>query len=103
MEKAKSESSGLGLFVRSLVGLDRQAAKKVLATFLGAGNLRATQIEFLDEIVNHLTENGCMDASRLDESPFTNFHPQAVEGVFTSSQIDELICVLADVRQRTIA
>jgi len=30
IEKAKADSNGLGLFVRSLVGLDRQAAKKAL-------------------------------------------------------------------------
>ena len=31
VQKAKSESDGLGLFVRSLVGLDREAAKQAFA------------------------------------------------------------------------
>lgn len=32
-QAAKAESDGLGLFVRSLVGLDREAAKKALNAF----------------------------------------------------------------------
>ena len=33
LERANEESQGLGLFVRSLVGLDREAAKEALAVF----------------------------------------------------------------------
>ena len=35
--KAKEESQGLGLFVRSLIGLDRGAAKEAFADFLRVG------------------------------------------------------------------
>ncbi len=103
VEKAKTESSSLGLFVRSLVGLDRQAAKNALGAFLVEGNLRANQIQFLDEIVNHLTEHGCMDAERLYESPYTDFNPQGVDGVFSSHQVDELISILDEIKHRAIA
>jgi type I restriction enzyme R subunit len=103
VEKAKIESNGLGLFVRSLVGLERHAAKKALGAFLVGGNLRANQIQFLDEIVNYLTEHGCMSAARLYESPYTDFNPQGVDGVFTSAQVDDLLSVLDDVRMRAIA
>jgi len=103
LQKAKEQSSGLGLFVRSLIGLDRQAAKEALGGFLAGGNLKANQIQFLDEVVNHLTEHGCMEASRLYESPYTDFNPQGVDGIFNSKQVDQLISILDDVRQRAIA
>ncbi len=103
LEKAKEESHGLGIFVRSLVGLDRQAAKNALASFLAGGTLRANQLQFLEEIVNHLTEHGCMAAERRYETPYTNFHTQGVEGVFNSQQVDTLISILEDVRNRAIA
>lgn len=103
LRKAKTESSGLGLFVRSLVGMDRQAAKNALGAFLTGGNLRANQIQFLDEVVNHLTEHGCMEAARLYESPYADFNPQGVDGVFDARQVDHLISVLEDVRKRAIA
>lgn len=103
IEKAKIENQGLGLFVRSLVGLDRNAAKKALGVFTQGTTLRANQIQFLDEIVNHLTEHGVMEPSRLYESPFTDFSPRGVEGVFDTGQVDQLISVLTTVRERAIA
>ena len=103
VEKAKTENHGLGLFVRSLIGLDRQAARKALGAFLAGRILGATQIQFLDEVVNHLTEHGWMEAARLYESPYTNFHSHGVEGVFDSPQVDVLISILEGVRSRAIA
>jgi len=103
VEKAKAQSHGLGLFVRSLVGLDRQAAKTALGGFVASGKLRPNQIQFVDEIVNHLTEHGCMDAARLYESPYTDFSAQGVDGVFDSQQGDTLISVLDEVRARATA
>src|SRR5437773_9749694 len=47
VQKAKEESHGLGLFVRSLVGLDREAAKQAFAGFLAGKTLQANQIEFV--------------------------------------------------------
>jgi type I restriction enzyme R subunit len=102
IEKAKIESNGLGLFVRSLVGMDRGAAKKALGVFLASGNLKANQIEFLDEIVNHLTEHGCLETERLYESPYIDFSPQGVDGVFAPSQVDQLVAILEEVRHRAV-
>ncbi len=85
IERAKSDAHGLGLFVRSLVGLDRAAAKAALAGFLSGRSLAANQIELLNMIVDHLTENGVMDPSRLYETPYTDLSPSGVEGVFRTA------------------
>jgi type I restriction enzyme R subunit len=45
LERIRGEG-GLGLFVRSLVGLDREAAKQALAGFVSGRMLSANQIEF---------------------------------------------------------
>jgi type I restriction enzyme R subunit len=47
INQAKETSHGLGLFVRSLVGLDREAAKTALGEFLAGKSLAANQIEFV--------------------------------------------------------
>ena len=94
---------GLGLFVRSLVGLDREAAKEAFAGFLAGKTLTANQIEFVNLIVDHLTEHGVMDASLLYESPFTDLTPHGPDGLFTSTQVDELMAVLAQVKSAAIA
>ena len=100
--KAKEESHGLGLFVRSLVGLDRQAAKDALAGFLSGKTLTANQIEFVNLVIDHLTEHGCIDAALLYTSPYTDISPLGVDGVFLSPQISELINVLEEIKRRAV-
>ena len=100
--KAKAENHGLGIFVRSLVGMDREAAKGALDSFVSTQALTANQIEFLDEIVNHLTEHGIMDAGRLYESPYTDFNPLGVDGVFQPAQVEQIISILDDVKTRAV-
>ena len=92
--RAGQEAHGLGLFVRSLVGLDREAATQALNGFVSGKNLTANQLEFVGLIITHLTERGVMEAALLYERPFTNFAPQGPDGLFTSAQVDELFVVL---------
>ena len=80
ISRAKSESEGLGLFVRSLVGLDREAAKEAIAGFLSGKTLDANQIQFVNMVVNHLTQYGMMDASLLYQSPFTDLASEGPAG-----------------------
>ena len=103
LRKATEESHGLGLFIRSLVGLDQEAAKQALGAFMDGKALAANQIEFLDLVTSHLTQQGFMPVDRLYDSPFTDFDPQGVEGVFSAAQADELIDILDGVRQRAVA
>jgi type I restriction enzyme R subunit len=100
---AKETSHGLGLFVRSLVGLDREAAKAALGGFLAGKSLAANQIEFVNLVVNHLTEHGIMEASLLYTSPFTDLAPRGPDGIFSSPQVDELMGVLEQVRMAAMA
>ncbi|MCP5228806.1 type I restriction-modification enzyme R subunit C-terminal domain-containing protein [Accumulibacter sp.] len=103
IERARSESHGLGLFVRSLVGMDREAAKEALAGFLAGKTLAANQIEFVNLLVNHVTEHGVVDAGPLYESPFTDLTPRGPDALFSSSEVDELISLLNAVRGRAVA
>ena len=83
--------------------MKREAAKEALGIFLTGKTLSSNQIEFVNLIVNHLTEHGVMEASRLYESPFTDLTPRGPDGLFTSSQVDELIAVLDQVKLSAIA
>jgi type I restriction enzyme R subunit len=102
LEKAKADCDGLGLFVRSLVGLDREAAKKALGGFIAGKTLRANQIEFPNLIIDHLTEHGAMEARLLYDSPYTDFSARGVDGVFESGDVDELVSILEDVRKKAL-
>jgi type I restriction enzyme R subunit len=102
LERIRSEG-GLGLFVRSLVGLDREAAKQALAGFVSERTLSANQIEFIDLIIDYLTDRGVMDPRRLYESPFTDLDDQGVSGVFAPTDVHEIVQRLNEIRQRTAA
>ncbi len=65
--------------------------------------ISAAQIEFLNLIVDQLTERGVMSAELLYESPFTDINPQGPEGVFAPAQVDDLLQLLAEVRKRAAA
>lgn len=79
------------------------SVKEALAGFLNGKTWHANQIEFVNLIVNHLTEHGVMEAAMLYESPFTDLTPRGPDGLFTSSQVDDLVKILASVRARAIA
>ncbi|WP_281823925.1 DEAD/DEAH box helicase family protein [Jannaschia rubra] len=102
LQSIRSEG-GLGLFIRSLVGLDREAAKEAFSAFLRGKKLTSNQIEFIDLIIDYLTERGVMDPRRLYESPFTDFDDQGVSGVFELGDVKELVKLINEVKARAAA
>lgn len=97
------EGGGLGFFVRSLVGLSRDAAKQALGGFMEGRTLTANQIEFVNQIIDHLTEQGSMAPERLYESPFTDLDDQGVSGVFSTAEVTQLVKILNNIKARAAA
>ena len=103
IDRAKEESHGLGIFIRSLVGLDHETAKQAFSQFISGASVSANQIEFINLVVDYLTENGVMEPDRLYESPFTDIHSQGPQGVFPLVQLDLIEGVLTEIRQKAVA
>jgi len=93
-EAAFGKQDSLSLFIRSLVGLDRGAAKDAFSTYLDTTRFNATQIRFIEMIIDHLTRKGTMDAGMLYEEPFTDIHYAGVDGVFEDATVGEIIGVI---------
>lgn len=71
--EAECGSEPLGEFVRSIVGLDMNAAKEAFANYLSDVRLDSRQIYFVNQIVEYIVQNGLMkDLSVLQEPPFTD-------------------------------
>lgn len=103
IQLAASEAQGLGLFVRSMVGLDREAATRAMTGFLSDKTLGPNQIDFVKLIVDYLTEHGVMSPASLYDSPFIDFHHAGPNGLFPSARVDELVAVLEHVRAMAVA
>lgn len=86
--------AGLVAFVRSLVGLDRDAIRSAFGAFIASHQLSASQIEFVDLVIDHLSENGMLDPSRLYDSPFTDKHHLGVAGMFPEADVVNLVAIL---------
>jgi type I restriction enzyme R subunit len=102
LEKLR-EHGGLGVLIRSMVGLNREAAKSAFGAFIHMHNLNADQTEFLNMIIDYLTERGVMDPRSLYESPFTDINSMGVEGVFNSAEVVELVSIIEEFRRRAAA
>jgi type I restriction enzyme R subunit len=102
-EKAYGKQEHLGLFIRKLVGLDREAAKEAFGAYLSRKTLSANQIRFLDQIIDYLTQNGVMNPGLLYEPPFTDFSPAGLDGVFSDAEANEIVSILDAIRERAAA
>ncbi|WP_404386503.1 DEAD/DEAH box helicase family protein [Knoellia locipacati] len=101
--RAKEESRGLGLFIRGLVGLDKAAAMEAFSDFLADSKLDVTRIRFVELIVDQLTANGVMEASRLYEAPFTDHAPTGPDFLFSELDVDRMVFILDQVRSHATA
>ena len=96
-------NGGVPRFVRSLVGLDREAAKRAFSEFFQDRKLSADQFEFLEMVIDHLTARGVMDPKLLYETPFTDFDSKGVDGVFDHADVVRLVSILRDFEPRSAA
>ena len=92
----------LGEFVRSILGLDLEAANKIFAEFLNAGNLRADQMTFIQNIIKFLTKNGKIEKRMLFEPPFTEQHQDGIIGIFDDAAATKIIKLVDAVNRNAV-
>lgn len=73
-------------FVRSLVGMDRNAAQSAFSLFLNDRSLTGPQIRFVEMVIDQLTARGVMEASALYEPPFSNLHTGGPDALFAGKE-----------------
>jgi len=93
-EEVYGHNISLKLFIRKIVGLDRNAAKQAFSRYLEGNNFNANQIRFVETIIDYLTQNGVMDPGLLYESPFIDIHSEGLDGVFNDDQAEEIVSIV---------
>ncbi|EJE4176579.1 DEAD/DEAH box helicase family protein [Vibrio parahaemolyticus] len=92
----------LGTFIRELVGLDMNAAKEAFSSFLDEEAYNAEQIQFVDQVIDYLINNGILDMSQLFEPPFTDNHGESAYGFFDEETVVELFGVIRKVNANAV-
>ncbi len=103
LRRSIEEARGLGAFIRSLVGLERESVVEALSEFLDATTFSSKQIDFVKLIVDHLTHNGVMEPSALYDPPFVDHAPSGPEVLFPSERLNQLQIRLAEINARASA
>ncbi len=93
----------LGKFIRSIVGLDSNAAKLAFGEVLINKTLNSQQIRFIDTIINFFTVNGCIDPALLFEPPFTDINSNGIAGLFDDETQVKIIQLIEKVNENAVA
>jgi type I restriction enzyme, R subunit len=101
--RARDVSQGFGRFVRSLIGLDRAAVTEAFGDFLNSGTASAAQIEFINMLVEHLTDQGIMDPALLYEPPFTDVAPTGPDDLFGDDRVATLFSKIEMLNESAVA
>ena len=96
--EASAKAGSFGLFIRSLVGLDRAAAKAAFADFLDDKRYSKNQIQFVNLIIDELTDRGIVDARRVYESPYDGVAPEGPEAIFVEADLNCVFQVMESLR-----
>lgn len=91
------EQENLPLFIRKLVGLDRDAAKLAFDRYLNSKTLNSKQIAFVNQIIDYLTQNGVMNPKALFEHPFTNLGPSGPASLFPEEEAAAIVSIIRSI------
>ncbi|MFZ4412593.1 MAG: type I restriction-modification enzyme R subunit C-terminal domain-containing protein [Bacteroidales bacterium] len=86
----------LGKFIRSILGIDVNAAKQAFAG-ISHQNFNSQQIRFIDTIINFLTVNGIIDPKMLFEPPFTDVNSGGITALYDGETTGKIIALINEI------
>lgn len=98
-EEASVKAGSFGRFIRSIVGLDRSAAKVVFAQFLDDKRYSKNQISFVNLIIDELSKQGIVEPGRIYEQPFSGLASQGPEQIFVEADVARLFDLIKELNR----
>lgn len=96
-EGCYGKQDNLPLFIRGIIGLDRNAAKEAFTKYLDSNQFNANQIDFINLVIDNLSQNGIIEPKSLaQEMPFTSISEKGILGVFPMDQAQKVIAIVRD-------
>ncbi|MCL7744256.1 DEAD/DEAH box helicase family protein [Guyparkeria hydrothermalis] len=101
----QSQAPSLAHFIRSLVGMDREAAQAAFSQFLADRSLTSSQVRFIEMVIDQLTARGVMDAKALYEPPFSHLHSGGPDALFAGKDnvIEGIFGALKSTQPRVVS
>lgn len=90
----------VGLLIREVAKLDKEAADKAFATFLNENFLTQQQSAFVKTIVDYVVQNGYIDPVKLNSAPFDR--PQKLVNLFDGSKQKKLIKIIETMKDNAV-
>ena len=102
-EQSFGKELPLTLLIRSLVGMDRTAAKEAFGRFLVENRYSSPQIRFVEMIIERLRRNGVVEPGQLYEPPFTGIHYEGLDGAFGDADAQAIVEIVEEIHLRAAA
>ncbi len=93
----------LGVFVRSILGLDSNAAKEAFSEFLSIGSLNKKQTNFIHKLIELLVTDGVVQPAQLYENQFKEIHDGGLDGVFDAARSDRIVRIVRMIGENALA
>jgi type I restriction enzyme R subunit len=103
LDRTRNADGGFGLFLRSLTGLDREAARDAFQDFPRGRTFSGAQLRYLDLLVDFVARNGMADVAVLYGPPFNALAPRGPEDLFDEAAIDSMASVIKSIRATAVA
>ncbi|MCP5448417.1 MAG: DEAD/DEAH box helicase family protein [Chromatiaceae bacterium] len=93
----KNRKASFIQFIRHILGIEilksfPETVSEAFDQFIGQhSNLSSRQLEFLKLLKNFIVEREKVEKRDLINAPFTVIHPQGIRGVFSASEINEIL------------
>ncbi|WP_210634805.1 DEAD/DEAH box helicase family protein [Streptomyces sp. GESEQ-13] len=103
LDRTRNVEGGLGVFLRSLTGLDPEAARDAFEEFQCGRTFSSAQLRYVGLLVDYIVRNGIADIAVLYDPPFNALAPRGPEDLFDEADIDGMDQIIKSIRATAVA